>query len=221
MITYWLLSLSTIILKIDVTENELQTVLSRLQQSASLTDRRMELVVDENLSRGFAAVSWDGSNATIYVHPVAMKRESLNNWAFVMGHEIGHQILNHTGKTGADEEFAADVWGGQLAIKAGYDPKPYIIGMLARPNSCSISHGCWHNRAENLEKGLGVNVEGFEGNSGYMAYEGCDCKSEEEHKKHLAAIGPFVPVVTIFSKDPLKSYDMLYSTGCIISSGQH
>jgi len=172
------------------------------------------------MSRGFAAVTWEGRDAIIYVHPVAMKRESVNNWAFVLGHEIGHQILNHSGKTGADEEFAADIWGGQLAMKAGYDPKPYITGMLARPNSCSISHGCWHNRAENLEKGLGVHIEGFDGNPTYMAYEGCDCKSEEEHRKHVAAMGPFVPVVTVFSIDPLKSYDMLYSTGCIINNTQ-
>jgi len=69
----------TLHFRLDVSQNELQTVLTQLQQVGSLTDRKMTLVVDENMSRGFAAVTWEGRDAIIYVHPVAMKRESVNN----------------------------------------------------------------------------------------------------------------------------------------------
>lgn len=206
---------------LTVTEIDLRGVLKRLKEVNQIGRYEQDIVVDAIQSRGFAAITWDGDKGTIYVNPSAMSRESLNNWAFVLAHEIAHQILNHTGRGGSEEEFAADVYGGQLAVKAGYDPKPYIFSMFARPNSCSRSHGCWHTRAENLENGLGVKVDRMQAaSSGYMAYEDCDCKSEEEHKKHLAAKGPFVPVVTVFSNDPLKSYEMVYSTGCIIRSGQ-
>lgn len=205
----------------EVSESELRVLLDKLRQAAGIPNVTQTLVVDAAMARGYAAVTWNGSVATIYAHPTAMKRESLNSWAFVLGHEIGHQILNHSGRGGASEEFAADVWGGQVAIKAGYDPKPYILAMYARPNSCSLSHGCWHTRAENLEKGLSVRVErpatytSYSPTLGFEDHTNCEC-----HGSHVQALGPSVPVVTIPSLVSIQGYEYVQSTGCIISAGE-
>lgn len=203
----------------DVSESDLQSVLIKLRDAGRFPHLKHQLIVDPVMSRGFAAITWNGSIATIYVHPQAMKRETLNNWVFVLGHEIGHQVLNHSGRGGSEEEFAADVYGGQLAMKAGFDPKPCILSMYSRPNSCSLTHGCWHTRAENLEKGLGVTVErpatytSYSPTLGYEDHTNCEC-----HGGHVQAVGPTVPVVTIPSLTSIQGYEYVQSTGCIISA---
>ncbi|MBX7152050.1 hypothetical protein K1X84_10445 [bacterium] len=206
------------IAKAGVSENDLKGLLEKLRVLSGIPNIQQELIVDPVMSRGYAAITWDGVKATIYVHPTAMNRESLNSWAFVLGHEIGHQVLNHSGRGGSQEEFAADIWGGQLAIKAGFDPKPYILAMFSRPNSCSVSHGCWHTRAENLESGLHVQVErpatytSYSPTLGYEDHTNCEC-----HGTHVQAMGPNIPVVTIKSMISLQGYEYVQSTGCIIS----
>lgn len=201
-----------------VSDVELENLLRQLQTVGGLSHLKQRLIVDPVQSRGFAAITWNGMEATIYANPTAMRRETLNTWAFVLGHEIGHQILNHTGRAGSGEEFAADIYGGQLAMKAGYDPKPYILSMYARPNSCSLSHGCWHTRAENLETGLGQKVErpatysSFSPTLGYQDHTNCEC-----HGSHTTAYGPMVPVVTIPSLTSISGYEYVVSSGCIIS----
>jgi len=44
-------------------------------------------------------------------------------WAAIMGHELGHYHLRHLWKKHSKAlELAADVFGQELAAKAGYDP---------------------------------------------------------------------------------------------------
>ena len=45
------------------------------------------------------------------------------SFAFVLAHEIGHHVLGHVGvRTGEKEEAAADKYGIELLLKAGYNP---------------------------------------------------------------------------------------------------
>ena len=68
---------------------------------------------------------------------------------FAIGHELGHQIERHPG-FGQRQEYEADRIGANLAIASGYDVGAYVRKLFRDPNSCSRSHGCWHDRARAL-----------------------------------------------------------------------
>ena len=135
-----------------------------------------QIVVDPVRSQGFAAISWQGNVGTIFVHPNSLQRESLNTWAFVIGHELGHHLLQHRSKTGPPQETAADLLGARMAITAGYDVKAYIRKIYTDANSCSLTHGCWHSRARNLEQTFGA-VGGW----------------NPRHAQHKPGTGPLPP----------------------------
>ena len=96
-----------------------------------------------------AAIGCEGNYCNIYANPDAMSSKSLNTWAFIMGHELGHYALGHTGcgKGGKQAEMDADVYGAELATRAGYNLSSYINALQREPNTCSKSHGCWSERA--------------------------------------------------------------------------
>ncbi len=110
-----------------------------------------------NNSGGVAAIGCQGNYCTIYAHPQAMAYKSVNTWAFIMGHEIGHFALGHNGcgKSGKQAEMDADVYGARLARTVGYDLSTYIAKLESQPNTCSESHGCWSERINNLRSSFG------------------------------------------------------------------
>jgi len=162
-----------------VTLTQLDQVATELLQASRVPNLSGQIVADAVKSSGFAAIVWQGAYATIYVHPDATWRETLNTWAFVIGHELAHQILGHRGSGRAQQEFDADVLGAEMAIKAGYNVKDYIREMYNDANSCSVSHGCWHDRARNLEQKFG-SVGGW----------------NPKHEWHKPGDGAFPPIVT-------------------------
>jgi len=108
-------------------------------------------------SGGVAAISCRGNYCDIFAHPNAMNTKSRNTWAFIIGHEIGHYMLGHTGcgTGGKQKEFDADVVGARLAKNAGYNLSSYINDLERQPNTCSRSHGCWSERINNLRSSFG------------------------------------------------------------------
>ena len=138
-----------------VTVNQLDCVASQLLQASRVPNLSGRIVAHATKSYGFAAIDWRGTFATIYVHPERMLNETLNTWAFVIGHELAHHILGHRGSHGPPQEFAADILGAEMAIRAGYNVKEYIREIYSNPNSCALSHGCWYDRARNLERRFG------------------------------------------------------------------
>jgi hypothetical protein len=119
------------------------------------------LVDDAQRSGGVAAISWSGSESVIFVHPERRRSWSHNTWAFIIGHELSHALLNHQA-SGPNAEQQADGYGAELAAKAGYDPADYIAFMCQRPDTCSPSHGCFHERMERLENQFNVRACGLD-----------------------------------------------------------
>ena len=159
----------------DVSRLELDNIAQSLVNSNRL---RLEgdIVVDASRAGGVAAIVYGGNvRSRIAVDPRKMQSASANSWAFILGHELSHEIHRHNGSSGAAQEFQADVTGAALAINAGYDLRSYIIDMYSQPNSCSRTHGCFHSRARNLELKFRVNTGLWDGN----------------HRNHASASGAF------------------------------
>lgn len=144
-----------------------------------------EIIVDAVASQGAAAIRWQGTVARISCHPQMMANTSANSWAFVLGHELSHQVLQHQGSLSAAHEFAADERGARLAMKAGYNLRLYIQDMYTKPNNCTQSHGCFHSRARKLKKKFRIDTG----------------KWNDRHLTHDAGKGAFPPVNL---KGPIK-----------------
>lgn len=137
-----------------------------------------QIIVDPAGSMGAAAIRFQGTVARISVHPTMMQTTSANSWAFIIAHEISHQLLGHTGQNGPAQEFQADERGAKLAKKAGFNLRTFIKDMYNKPNNCSRSHGCFHSRAKNLEEKFGIQTGDW----------------NNEHATHGSGSGPFPPV---------------------------
>ena len=164
----------------QVSVAQMDRVASALLQASQVPNLSGQIIADDFRSSGFAAIDWRGTFATIYVHPTALRSETLNTWAFVLGHELSHHILGHRGSGDPQQEFAADELGAAMAVRAGYDVRTYIRRVYANLNSCSATHGCWHDRARNLERKFGY-VGGW----------------DSEHEGHTPGRGPFPPVIVL------------------------
>lgn len=128
------------------------------------------IVGDAVQSGGAAAIRYQGSQSVVFVNPQLLSSWSLNTWAFVIGHEFGHQVTRLGGTPHG--ESSADVVGGRLAVGAGYDAAGYVRHLLGMANSCSPTHGCWHSRARTLAQALGVAVEFPDGHTGHRPAAG-------------------------------------------------
>lgn len=106
-----------------------------------------DVVVDPYRSAGVASISYfPGRRATIFVHPEVLREATANSWAFIIGHELCHEIFQTSDESLCDRE------GAKLAIRAGFDADEFIEYTLAQPNYCSRSHGCLHDRAYDVAK---------------------------------------------------------------------
>ncbi len=159
-----------------VTQQQLDQIAQKIVMSNNLPYGG-QVVVDPMGSGGVAAIRYQGRMAQISAHPQMMQRKSVNTWAFIIGHELSHQVLGHTGQNGAQHERDADEKGAKLALKAGYNLKSYIRDMYNEPNSCSRSHGCYHARAKNLESEFNIDTGEW----------------SEDHANHRAGSGPYPP----------------------------
>ena len=140
----------------QVNTRTLDNIASELATTGGVNVRG-QIHADYNNSGGVAAISCQGNYCDIFAHPNAMSNKSLNTWAFIIGHELGHYALGHIGcgKSGKQAEMNADVYGARLAKMAGYDLSNYISNLQLEPNSCSQSHGCWSERIDNLKRNFG------------------------------------------------------------------
>ena len=140
----------------QVNTNTLENITSELVAIAQLNVSG-KIHSDYQNSGGVAAISCQGNYCHIFAHPDAMASKSINTWVFIMGHELGHFALGHNacGKSGKQAEMDADVYGANLAIKAGYSLTNYTNTLESQPNSCSPSHGCWSERVNNLRRNFG------------------------------------------------------------------
>jgi len=94
-----------------------------------------------------------------------------------MRHELAHVILKHTGNNDKYDEWNADERGARLAINSGFNLTSYIRALYNEPNSCSPSHGCWHERAKRLEDEYGIDTG----------------LHEDHHEDHNIGTGAFPP----------------------------
>jgi hypothetical protein len=126
-----------------------------------------EIGVTVNVSRakskGVAAIYYSGSMGSIYVDPSMLRSLGSNTWAFILGHELSHLILGGESGELKNNESTADGVGALMAKQAGYDLRSYIIWMYSNPNTCSLTHGCFHSRARELENFYGINTGYFAG----------------------------------------------------------
>lgn len=108
-----------------------------------------KIVADAQRSLGFAAIQHQGNQSVIFVSPNMLRVHTENTWAFVLGHELGHQISGTANSPQA--EALADRIGAKLAMGIGYKLEDYVRQLYSNKNSCSPTHGCWHDRARQLE----------------------------------------------------------------------
>ena len=156
------------------TLNQARSIVSQLMNDNGLS-YSVNISINNAQSGGFASVRGFGNNVSIFLHANELSRNNTNTWAFVLGHELSHVILSHSGPNGPREERAADVRGARLAMRSGYDLNDYIFSIYRQLNHCTPSHGCWHERAKNLEDNF--NVETGE--------------HREHHEDHEVGLGPF------------------------------
>lgn len=143
-----------------------------LTRGAPGTSLRGTIVEDVQRSGGVAAIGYGGGDSIIYVHPAIRRSWSVNTWAFIIGHELSHALLQHRG--GPQDEWEADARGAKLADAVGYDVSDYIRFICSgQPNSCSPSHGCFHDRMRRLEDEFNVSA----------------CESSGDHSGHAMALG--------------------------------
>jgi len=143
----------------QVNTETLDNIASQLA-SVGQINVRGQIYADYSNSGGVAAISCQGNYCNIFAHPNAMTSKSVNTWAFIIGHEIGHFALGHNacGKSGKQAEMNADVYGANLAKNAGYSLTNYLTALQSEPNTCSKSHGCWSERINNLKSNFGYSV---------------------------------------------------------------
>lgn len=161
---------------------EVQGVLVKIMADANI-QLAVQLQVDPVRAGGAAYVHGHPGGAAIFIDPDFMTRKSPNDWAFILGHELSHVLFNLPGVNAANE-WEADRRGAQIAIQAGFDPQAYINGLLADPQSCSMSHGCLHERAVSLAKFLNVQP------------------NQPVHTQHFAAGDEAMPMQRGFPKHP-------------------
>ena len=169
-----LILISKVLFSANLTD--LRNILSSLNADNNL-NYSINVSIDNNRSHGYAAVQGFGNNVNIYVHGTELARQGKNTWAFVMGHELSHVILQHSGTNDKYDEFNADANGAKLAINSGYSVSNYIRSLYNEHNSCSPTHGCWHERAKRLE-------DKFEIDTGLR---------QEHHEEHEVGSGAFPP----------------------------
>lgn len=172
----------------------LQRILQKLT-SVSNIRFRIDLVVDPNRSFGNAAINGNHQRVVIWVHPYQLQRKSTNTWAFVLAHELCHIAYSLPG-TSARNEWEADKRGARIAIDAGYDLGDHVRGMLSEQNSCTQSHGCWHDRARRLAEIYSLEIKD---------------QGHDQDGKHTTMIG-FPP------PDELRQADQLQSPGGAVRS---
>ncbi len=82
---------------------------------------RGRIVEEENVP--FAGIRGPLDGGEIRVNPRMARIAPPNTWAFVIGHELAHRILDQQGKQepGPNLEVQADILGARFALPAGSD----------------------------------------------------------------------------------------------------
>jgi len=142
-------------LQAQVMEIDIESLLEQLMDANDIDlIYEIEISDDEDVG-GVAAVDVQqeenelGFIIIFYIDPQAMEELSVNTWAFILGHEIGHVLEEHIWDEenySPEDEWSADVIGAQLAIDIEGDPYDYIDWLLAE-GVCSMEHGCDIQRA--------------------------------------------------------------------------
>jgi len=154
----------------QVTEEAIEELMDLLIE-ASGEDLGYILEIDdsEDMEGSHAAVErYEGEeddyyDFILYIEAAAMDTESVNDWAFILGHELAHVIEGHIDLAGPavpSQEMTADVLGATLAMAIGAD----LVASIQRSlelNECSISHGCDVERAYVLVEVFELDISQF------------------------------------------------------------
>ncbi len=127
---------------------------------------RGDIVVAHDGSVPFAGIRGPLDGGQVVIHPRAAREVPPNSWAFIIGHEFAHRILDRAGPMwGSPElESQADILGARYAVAAGFDLAAHIAWTLSRPNGGSPTHGALHQRATVLGRNFGIPPEAVRAN---------------------------------------------------------